>query len=130
MLLKLLLQIVIFISLLIPISVKAETTEFIKRAILTSAIENREPVDALTEVLPNTGKVYFFTEILNKANTHVTHRWLLNGKLEVEVVLKVGSDRWRTYSSKNLAPEFHTGTWQVEVIDEKNNLLASTTFTY
>lgn len=117
-------------SLIISLSVRAELSEFVNRAVITSAIENREPVDALTQVSTETDKVYFFTEVLNKANTYITHRWLLNGKLEVEVVLKIGSDRWRTYSSKNLVPEFHSGNWQVEVLDEQNNLLASAVFSY
>jgi len=109
---------------------RAETSEFVKRAVVTSGIENREPIDSLSEIPDGTNKVYFFTEVLNKADTHVTHRWLRNGVLEAEVVLKIGSNRWRTYSSKNLVPELHSGNWQVEVIDQQNNLLASAVFSY
>lgn len=123
-------QALIAVSLLIPTTLKAEKSEFVKRAIITSAIENREPVDELTNVSSDIGKVYFFTEVINKANTHVTHRWLLNGRLEAEVVLKIGSDRWRTYSSKTLVPAIHSGSWQVEAIDEQNNLLATAVFSY
>ena len=120
----------VVVSLLISTTLKAETSEFVKRAIVTSAIENREPVDELSNVSSDIGKVYFFTEVVNKANTHVTHRWLLNGRLEAEVVLKIGSARWRTYSSKTLIPAIHSGNWQVEAIDEQNNLLATAVFTY
>lgn len=108
----------------------AETSEFIARAIVTSQIDNREPVDSLAQF--NEGdfnKVYFFTEVRNKANTMITHRWFHNGKLEAEVVLKIGSDRWRTYSSKNLVYPNHVGQWQVEVVDEKNQLIGSAEFT-
>jgi hypothetical protein len=120
----------ILLIALLSVELKAKTSEFVSRAIVTSSIENKEPTDEVTQVTQEINKVYFFTEVLNKANTHVTHRWLLNGKLEAEVVLKIGSDRWRTYSSKNLVPEFHMGNWQVEVIDEQNNLLASAVFSY
>ena len=103
-----------------------------KRAIVTSAIDSREPVDNLNDTVINTdvNKVYFFTEILNQADTSITHRWFLNGKLEAEVVLRIGSNRWRTYSSKNLVPTYHQGNWQVEVVDDKGKLLGSTAFVY
>lgn len=115
---------------LLPVTIKAETSEFVKRAIVTSAIENREPVDELSQVSPTVEKVYFFTEVVNKADTYVTHRWLLDGKLEAEIVLKIGSQRWRTYSSKNLVPALHSGQWQVEIVDQQNNLLASAAFSF
>lgn len=103
-----------------------------KRAVVTSAIDNREPTDSLNDgvVAVDVNKVYFFTEVLNQANTSVTHRWFLDGKLEAEVVLKIGSNRWRTYSSKNLVPNYHTGNWQVEVVNEKGDVLGSAAFVY
>ncbi len=109
---------------------KAEQSEFIKRAVITSAIESREPVGEITQVEAGVDKIYFFTEVVNKADSFITHRWLLDGKLEAEVVLNIGSNRWRTYSSKNLVPALHTGQWQVEVLDQQNNLLASRSFSY
>lgn len=103
-----------------------------KRAIVTTAIESREPTDNLNDsnVTTDVTKVYFFTEIMYQANTSVTHRWFLDGKLEAEVVLKIGSNRWRTYSSKNLVPSYHKGNWQVEAVSEKGAVLGSTTFVY
>lgn len=111
-------------------SAQAMTSEFVKRAIITSGIENREPVNDLQQVDGDTNKVYFFTEVINQADTMVTHRWFLNGRLEAEVVLKIGSNRWRTYSSKNLVPEFHSGDWQVEIVDQNNKVIGSATFQY
>jgi hypothetical protein len=104
----------------------------IRRAIITNSIENREPVTDLTNgiVTSDINKVYLFTEVIGKAKTMVTHRWFLDGKLEAEVVLKVGSNRWRTYSSKTLKTPQHYGNWQVEVLDENNQQIASVTFQY
>ena len=124
------LQLTLLLVIALPVSLRAETSEFIKRAVITSAIENREPVDELSQVSAEIEKVYFFTEVLNQAGTYVTHRWLLDGKLEAEVVLKVGSNRWRTYSSKNLVPALHSGQWQVEIVDQQNNLLTSAAFSF
>lgn len=108
----------------------AQSSDVIKRAVVTTAIDNREPVDEVTQVETGIDKVFFFTEIVNKADSYITHRWFLDGKLEAEIVLKIGSDRWRTYSSKNLVPELHSGQWQVEVIDQQNQVLVTRTFSY
>lgn len=106
-------------------------SQFIRRAILTTGIDAREPINNYNSktVPTDTKKVYFFTEILDKSGQYVTHRWFLNGKLVAEVMLNIGSDRWRTYSSKNLISPLK-GTWEVEVVDEQNRLLATTSFTY
>ena len=120
----------LFISGLVSQSVQANDQALIKRAIVTSAIVEREPIDQLSKVSVDADKVYFFTEVVNQANTHLTHKWLLNGRLEAEVVLKIGSNRWRTYSSKHLDPALHTGQWQVLAVDQQNNILAEATFSY
>jgi hypothetical protein len=108
-------------------------SDHVARAVVTSMIENREPVDKLNEqaVDSQISKVYFFTEILNKPNSKIVHRWYLNGRLEAEVMLNIGdSSRWRTYSSKNLVPNFHQGNWEIEVLDDQGKVLASEVFTY
>lgn len=107
-------------------------SDHIRRAIITTAIESREPVSDLTNsiITSDIDKVYLFTEVINKAGTMVTHRWFLDGKLEAEVVLKIGSNRWRTYSSKTLKTPQHYGNWQVEVLDEANQPIASVSFQY
>lgn len=107
-------------------------SENIRRAIITDAIESREPVTDLTntDVKTDTNKVYLFTEVIGKADTMITHRWFLDGKLEAEVILKIGSNRWRTYSSKSLFSPNHLGQWQVEVVDELNQPIASASFIY
>lgn len=106
-------------------------SQFIRRAILTTQIVNREPTDNYNSkaVPEDVNKVYFFTEVLDKSGESVTHRWFLNGKLIAEVMLDIGSDRWRTYSSKILIPAL-SGTWEVEVVDQQDRLLATTSFTY
>ena len=113
---------------LLSSTVNANTSDYVKRAVVTSAIENREPIDNLEQV-SGLNKVFFFTEVTNSANSMVTHRWFFNGKLEAEVVLKIGSNRWRTYSSKNLVYPNHIGNWQIEVVDDKNQVIGSGFFT-
>lgn len=104
----------------------------IRRAIITDSIVKREPATDLSNSTISTDvrKVYLFTEVIGKAGTMITHRWFLDGKLEVEVVLKIGGNRWRTNSSKTLDPTMHLGSWQVEVVDEKNHAIALANFNY
>ncbi len=105
--------------------------QFIQRAVITSNVENREPVDNLnaTAVSLDLNKVFFFTEVSGLANQTITHRWSLDGQVQAEVTLNIGSNRWRTYSSKNLFAGLR-GSWLVEVIDQQNRVLSSATFTY
>lgn len=121
----------LFLATLSPVASAQAHNANLKRAVVTSGIEQREPVDNLNETVlaADLKKVYFFTEILNQANSAVTHRWFLNGKLEAEVVLNIGADRWRTYSSKNLDKNFHSGSWEVMVVTHDGTSLGGQTFT-
>lgn len=106
---------------------------FVARAILTSGIENREPVDKLSnQIVGISGEVvkfYFFTQIINKKDTVITHRWLHNGEVAAEVNLNIGSENWRTYSSKRIRPEWQ-GEWSVQVLDAANQVIAEHSFSY
>lgn len=101
------------------------------RAQLTSDIQNREPVDALsgTVTLENSPsqQVFFFTELRDFKDRQVSHRWEHDGKVVADVELKIGSQAWRTYSSKNLASN-DTGHWRVSVVDDTGKTLHVTEF--
>jgi hypothetical protein len=90
----------------------------VQRSQLTSNINEREPVDALTETIKlapgEVRKVFFFTHISDLANQQITHRWLYQGDEKAAVNLNIGSDSWRTYSSK-MIPSYWAGEWQVQV---------------
>jgi hypothetical protein len=102
-------------------------SEHVLRALLTTGIENREPVDEIVSLDKNSDRIYFFTEFSGLKGHMVRHRWEYNGKVMGEVNFNVGSNRWRCYSSKNLLPEW-TGIWTVSVIDDQDNVLTETYF--
>ncbi|EAR09427.1 DUF2914 domain-containing protein [Reinekea blandensis] len=91
----------------------------------TTAVEDREPVDALTDAM-NINPMYYFTELKGFEGTVVTHRWMYNGEQMANVTFNVGGPRWRVYSSKQLLPEWD-GDWTVEVVDEQGQVVASDT---
>jgi hypothetical protein len=102
----------------------------VARAIFTTAIADREPVDDLKTVPNSTSRVYFFSDLRGLEGQIVTHRWEYDGQVMAEITFKVGAGaRWRVYSSKNLLPEW-TGTWTVIVSNEGGQVLQTSTFDY
>lgn len=102
----------------------------VARAILTSAIVDREPVDNLTTVANDIQRLFFFSDLRGLAGEIVTHRWEYQGRVMAEVTFKVGEGaRWRVYSSKNLLPEW-TGQWTVVVSNASGQPLTTSSFEY
>ena len=101
----------------------------VARAMFTTGIVDREPVDDLATV-PNTeDRIYFFTDLRNLEGQIVTHRWEYNNKVMAEVTFQVGGPRWRVFSSKNLLPHW-TGHWTVIVSDENGWPIKASVFEY
>jgi len=101
----------------------------VARAAVTTGIENHEPMDELSSVTTEVGKIFYFTELRGMEGQKVTHRWEHNGEVMAEVPFEIGGPRWRVYSSKNLAPSL-TGEWKVSVLDANGNPLSTNTFAY
>lgn len=107
----------------------SQTTGWIARAALTSAVEDREPVDSLTSLSNDSTVLYYFTEVRDMAGQTVKHRWEYGDQVMAEVEFEIGGPRWRIYSSKNLQPGW-TGDWKVSVLDAAGNPLSVNTFVY
>jgi hypothetical protein len=90
----------------------------VERSQLTSNIINKEPTDNLEGIVQGqnneTKRLYFFTQITGLENKQIIHRWLYEGEEKAAVILKIGADNWRTYSSKRM-PRYWQGKWQVQV---------------
>ena len=104
-------------------------TATVARAQFTSAIQDREPTDKVSNLLNDKSRIYFFTEIKDAPNQKITHRWEHDGKVVHEMSFDVGSNRWRVYSNKTLDPQ-QTGEWKVSVVDEAGSTLGASSFTY
>lgn len=103
-------------------------TQFIDRAQLTLAIENREPINNVEVLsLASQKHLYLFTKILQKKNQKIYHRWVFNQTTMAQVALNIGSNQWRTSSSKNFDRTM-VGQWLVQVLDEDENILKSIKF--
>lgn len=72
----------------------------VARAAFSTGIENREPVEIITEYFPaEDGVVFFFTDLKNMQDTKVFHVWHKNGEEIYRFTSNVASARWRTSSS-------------------------------
>jgi hypothetical protein len=106
----------------------------VKRFLLTDSVRNREPVGSLSEVVPNRAEsgvmaVYAFSEVVGMAGKTLHYRWIYNGKIRAEVRVGVGSDRWRSHSSKIVTANMR-GPWRVELTSGPKELLATAEFEY
>lgn len=106
-----------------------KSTGIVARAQFTNEIQDREPVDKVSNLINDKNRIYYFSEIKDAANQKVTHRWEHNGKVMSETSFDIGGDRWRVYSNKTLDPNL-TGEWKVSVVDEAGATLGANTFTY
>ena len=122
-------KIVLFIVVSILMTSLAFAETKVSRIALTTGIENKEPVDTITQTGTNFTTVYCFTEIqTNEYPTEVTHIWIHDKSIEAEVKLNIGSPKWRTHSSKIIVPE-KSGDWKVEVYANNGKLIDSIEFT-
>lgn len=74
------------------------------RAVFTTQIVDKEPVNALRTVSATAQQVYFFTELLNLSGKVATHRWSYKGQVVFSKEFRVGSDRWRVWTQKTITP--------------------------
>jgi hypothetical protein len=112
-----------------PTAEPQTTQGSVARTLFTTHIVDREPADNFIEIGTDVQRVFFFSDLRELSGQIVTHRWEYQGKVMAEVKFKVGSPRWRTYSSKNLLPMW-TGNWTVTVLDQDGHPLASDYFDY
>ena len=101
----------------------------VTRSQFTHDIKDLEPVDTISVLTNDQIRIVYFTEIHDMAGQTVTHRWEFNGKIILEVPIKVGTSRWRAYSTKTLMPSW-IGDWKVSVVDAAGGTLSVNTFTY
>jgi len=116
------------VALATPLPALAQAASSVEAEIVIAAsVQDREPVDPGTSFPADIGKVTAWTRVTGAANTTIEHVWK-HGDLEFVVPLEIGGSPWRTWSTKNIPPEW-AGEWTVEVRDANGTVVASATFT-
>jgi len=103
--------------------------ENISQAVFAASIEDRAPVEIVTEANDSLGKIYFFTNVRNLTGDKITHRWIYKDKVKAEIIFDIKGKRWRVWSSKNLWHKW-TGQWKVEIVNQQNEILLTKTFEF
>ena len=102
---------------------------YVTRAMFTTDIHEREPLNWVTTFSSDRSVIFFFTDVRNLTGRTIIHRWKWNGKLMADVPIEVGGPRWRAYSIKTLHPSW-LGEWTVTVIDPAGEIFIEKAFTY
>ena len=119
--------VVVWVLLATPLGALAEGE--VERAHFTSGIEDHEPVNRVKTLEPDSGKLFYFTELVGMEGRRVVHRWEYQGEIMAEVAFQVEGPRWRVWSSKRLIPRWQ-GTWRAVVTDGSGQVLAEDRFVY
>ncbi len=103
----------------------------VSRALLTYAINNKEPVGEIVKDVDISHKkpilVYYFTELKSMKGSKVYHEWLKNGAVVSRQGLAVLDDTWRT-SSRKLLSDSEKGNWTVRLVDRNGQILNEKNF--
>lgn len=93
-----------------------------------TGVHDRVPTGISANFDSSVGKLYAFTRIVGaEGDTRVYHKWYHGDELVADVPLTVRSGDWRTWSTKNVQPEW-TGDWRLVVVSEDGTILGSTKF--
>jgi len=110
-----------------PAAEGQDLQELTVELVIATAVEDREPVGAGETFPADVGQLFAWMRVTHGADTTLRVVWT-HGDHRSEVPLQVGGSPWRTWSSKQVPPDW-TGSWTVEVQDEDGTVVASTTFT-
>ncbi|UCE86695.1 MAG: DUF2914 domain-containing protein [Deltaproteobacteria bacterium] len=102
---------------------------YVTRAMFTTDIHEREPLNWVTELRNDRTVIFFYTDLRNLTGRTVVHRWKWNGRPMGDVPIEVGGPRWRAYSIKTLHPSW-LGEWTVTVVDPEGEVFIEKAFTY
>lgn len=98
--------------------------------VFCTAVEERVPTGVDTLFAPPVNKVICHVEIKNGAHLgEVFMVWYLDDAEKARVQLRIGGDRWRTYSSKTIPPEWD-GNWKVEVQTPEGAVIRTEKFVF
>jgi len=101
----------------------------VAEAVITTGVQDRQPVDNVTTVPTDVGTVYCWTRITGaEGEIQLEHVWYKGDVEMARVSLRVAGSNWRTWTSKNIEPIW-TGDWHVDIVGPDGTVLDSVSFT-
>ena len=104
----------------------------VKRFLLAKDVVRHEPRGDVGDMVPNAAgyvAISSFSEVTGQQGDTLQYRWLHNNKEVLRIRVPVGSDRWRSHSTKRIYAGM-TGSWRAELRNSAGELLASIDFTF
>jgi len=124
---KILLTSIAAMVLAVPALVWAGSLQ-VQDVAISTGVYDRVPTGISTYFDSSVGKLYAFTRIVGaEGDTRVYHKWYHGDVLVADVPLTVRSGDWRTWSTKNVQPDW-TGDWRLVVVSEDGSVLSSIKF--
>ncbi|MBE0596974.1 MAG: DUF2914 domain-containing protein [Desulfuromonadales bacterium] len=101
----------------------------VAEAVITTAVADLEPVDAVQSYPAAVGKLFCFTRVVGaQEESVISHVWY-RGEAEMgRTVLPVRAAVWRTWSVRTFLPSA-AGEWRVAIVDAEGTELLSLPFT-
>ncbi len=101
----------------------------IARAMFTTQIDDREPIDRVLILENKFAQLYFFSDLRHLQGQTVKHRWEYEGRVVKEKVFRVQGPRWRVFSFNKLDKSM-LGRWTVVITDKDDCPLKAVIFQY
>jgi len=105
------------------------TASPVSRAVFTTAIQQAEPADSLSELRSDAEQVFLFTELRNMDGEVVLHTWEYKGSVIARVQFQVTRPNARLWSCRQLTPDMQ-GSWRVVVTKASGTILTEKTLDY
>lgn len=100
----------------------------VETAIVCLSIEERQPVGEAESFPADVEELTCFTRIVGGEGKVVVHAWIHEGTTRARVELEIGSNSWRTWSTKRILPSW-TGSWELKIMTPEGKVLSSVPFT-
>jgi len=101
----------------------------VARAIFTTDIIDREPVNQVLILDSHYKKIYFFTDLRHFEGQDIVHRWEHDGHVVSQKTFSVKGPRWRVFSSLSLDDSM-TGRWTGIITDKNGCPIKAVVFQY
>lgn len=97
-------------------------------AAVCRGVEERKPIESGDRFPSDVGSLSCFCRVVHGKGTKIVHAWIHDGQTRARVELEVGSNSWRTWSTKRILPSW-TGSWEVKIMTPDGVVLDSVAFT-
>lgn len=110
-------------------SLKRSPPWAVSRAVVTTTIENKEPLNCVLSCFgPSTKDVRLFTELMDMKGRTVVHRWMMGNEVIISSTFKIKKNIEQCFSTFKISEAFFNKRIHVVVVDEEDRQLFRTDF--